>query len=187
MWLDQVKQVYGDDLQVNWKVFCLTQVNQKVGEGYQVWEEPDEKLPADLWGLRAGIAARRQKEELYWRVHLLILRARHEDRKDLGDKEMLRDVALKAGLDVERFMEDLDDRGTLQEIAQSHQEAVEQFGVFGTPTFVFPNGASAFLKLLSPATQEEALKTFETLMVLMENERFVGEVKRPQPPWPKGP
>ena len=186
MWLDQLKQVYGDDLQVAWKPFSLSQVNQQEGDGYRVWDEPDEKLPAAVWGLRAGIAAQRQGGEPYERFHVLLLKARHEDRKELGDKEVLRSVAQEAGLDVERFMEDLEDRSALQEIARSHEEAVEKHGVFGTPTFLFANGASAFLKMFKPATREEADSSFKTLVALIRDERFVGEVKRPQPPWPKG-
>jgi len=92
----------------------------------------------------------------------------------------------EAELDVARFERDLDDRSTLDDIAESHTKAVEERGVFGTPTFVFENGASAFLKLIKPTSPEEANKAFDALMTIMESNLFVGEVKRPQPPWPKG-
>ena len=181
-----VREERGDAFKVNWKPFSLAQVNQKIGEGYKVWEEPAEKLPPGVWGLRAGLAAGRQGSEQFERFFSLLLKARHEDRKELGDKEMLKDVAQEAGLDVERFMRDLEDPSTLQQVAESHTEAVEEHGAFGTPTFVFPNGASGYLKMLPPEGKEQAVKAFDTVMELMEGEAFVGEVKRPQPPWPKG-
>ena len=58
--LTRLKQEREDAFTINWKPFSLAQVNQKVGEGYKVWEEPADKLPPGIWGLRAGIAARRQ-------------------------------------------------------------------------------------------------------------------------------
>ena len=188
MWLDQVKRAKGGEapVEVTWRPFSLEQVNQKVGPDYEAWSEPDETLNASLWGLRAGQAARRQGEDALRAYLPLLLRARHEDRSDLGDKELLKRLAGEAGLDAGRFAQDLDDRSTLDEIAASHKQAVEERGVFGTPTFVFEGGGSAFVKLIRPQTDEQAGSAFDSLVNLVQNDLFVGEVKRPQPPWPKG-
>jgi protein-disulfide isomerase-like protein with CxxC motif len=164
----------------------LQQANQKISPDYQAWGEADEGLDGSLWGLRAGIAAKRQGEDAMRRYMPLLLKARHEQRKDLGDKELLKELAAQANLDLERFAKDLDDRTALDEIAASHKEAVEELGIFGTPTFVFENGASAFLKLIRPKTIEQAEKAFDSLVNVMSSDLFVGEIKRPQPPWPKG-
>ena len=183
-----MKQARGGEapLEVTWKPFSLEQVNQKVGPDYKAWAQPDSELGASLWGLRAGEAARRQGAEAMQRYLMLLLEARHVDRKDLGDREMLKELAGRARLDVARFERDLDDRSLLDAIAESHRQATEELGVFGTPTFVFENGASAFLKMIRPRTDEEALKAFDSLIPIMEGTVFVGELKRPQPPWPKG-
>ena len=186
MWLDQVKQADDGAVKANWKPYALAQVNQKVGEGYEVWDEPEEKLPAGVWALRAGVAASRQGEEPFERFLSLLLKARHVDRKELGDRDVLRAVAEAAALDVERFLKDLADPSSLQEVADSHTGAVEKYGVFGTPTFTFANGGSAFVKMLQPNSVEDAAKAFYTVMALAEDSLFVGEVKRPQPPWPRG-
>ena len=71
----------------------------------------------------------------------------------------------------------------LQKIVSDHTEAVEKYGVFGTPTFVFPNGSAAFLKLLKPP-EKDASGLLDLLSEVMENRSYVGEIKRPQPPWP---
>ena len=155
-----------EPIEITWKPFSLQQVNQKVGPDYLAWDEPDEELHHSVWGLRAGEAARAQGEDALRRFMPLILEARHVDRKELNDKELLKRLAAKAELDVPRFEKDL--------------------GVFGTPTFVFENGAAAFLKMLKPRTQEEAVRSFDALLPVMEGEVAVGELKRPQPPWPKG-
>ena len=173
-------------LDVTWKPFSLAQVNQKIGPDHRVWDEPDEALDPSLWGLRAGQAARRQGEDALRAYLPRLLKARHQDRVELNDEAVLLSLAQEAGLDVERFAADLHDRSTLDEIAASHAYAVEEVGVFGTPTFVFEGGGSAFLKLIRPREPEQALSAFNSLLGLMRDEAFVGEVKRPQPPWPKG-
>jgi protein-disulfide isomerase-like protein with CxxC motif len=116
----------------------------------------------------------------------LLLKARHEERKDLDDQDLLKSLAAGAGLDIPQFEKDLADRSILDEIAASHKEAVEERGVFGTPTFVFENGASAFLKMIRPRTPEEAEEAFDSVVRVMQSNITVGEIKRPQPPWPKG-
>ena len=173
-------------LEITWKPYSLAQTNQKEGPDYKAWDESDDNLDQSLWGLRAGQAARRQGEDALRAYLPLLLRARHEDRVSLDDKSLLCSLAEEAGLDVQQFSSDLEDRSTLDEIAASHKYAVEDLGVFGTPTFVFEGGGSAFLKMIKPQTPEQALSAFNSLVGLMRNEVFVGEVKRPQPPWPKG-
>ena len=98
---------------------------------------------------------------------------------------MIDETARAAGLDLGQFKEDLVDPGLLQGIVKSHTQAVEEYGVFGVPTFIFPNGFSAFLKTYQPPA-EEAVEVFEALNQVMSSWNFIGELKRPQPPWPKG-
>ena len=51
--------------------------------------------------------------------------------------------------------------------------------------FIFENGQSAYIKTFIPP-EEESLEAFEHFIGLMSNRSYIGEVKRPQPPWPKG-
>lgn len=188
MWLDQVKQAHGgqEPIDITWKPFALNQVNQKVGPDYKVWDEPEDKQPSGLWGLRAGVAASHQGNEALKRFLPLLLKARHIERKEVNDLALLKRLAGEAALDVERFERDLRDPSSLQEVVASHTKAVAELGVFGTPTFIFPNGAAAFLKMLRPDTAEEASKAYDSLIAMMQGSKFIGEVKRPQPPWPRG-
>jgi predicted DsbA family dithiol-disulfide isomerase len=84
-----------------------------------------------------------------------------------------------------RFREDLADKSILQELGETHTQAEQEYGVFGVPTFIFPNGSSAFLKTYRPP-DEDAVEMFESLVTVMDKWKLVGELKRPQPPWPKG-
>ncbi|MBN85968.1 MAG: hypothetical protein CL885_00430 [Dehalococcoidia bacterium] len=188
VWLNQVKEALGGEipLQATWRPFSLAQVNQKIGPDYEAWNEDDENLDESLWGLRAGQAARRQGEEYLNEFLPRLLTARHVDRVSLSDKSILKNIAQVCGLDINKFSEDLEDRSTLEEIKASHIEATQSLGVFGTPTFILKEGGSAFVKMIKPNTNEEALAAFNSLITLLKSAPFLGEVKRPQPPWPKG-
>jgi predicted DsbA family dithiol-disulfide isomerase len=135
--------------------------------------------------MRAGEAARRQGIEAFEAFQLALLKARHEDRKDLASDEVVLQAALDSGLDAARFREDLADQSILHDLGASHTRAVEEYGVFGVPTFIFPNGNSAFLKTYQPP-EGEAVEMFDAILNVMGRWNYVGEVKRPQPPWPKG-
>ena len=116
---------------------------------------------------------------------MTLLRARHEDKADLNDEAVILQAASGAGLDLARFREDLADPDLLREIGDSHTKAVEEYGAFGVPTFVFPGGQAAFLKVFVPP-DEQAAEMYETLSKAMSEFAYMGELKRPQPPWPHG-
>ncbi len=187
MWLDRVKRVYGDDLKITWKHFSLEQNEHEEDDDSKVWEEPNDSRAKYLLAMRAAEAARRQGEDAFERFHLALLTARHEGsrRIPLNDPDPLVKVAQEVGLDVERFKKDLNDRELLENIGRDHTEAVEKHGVFGTPTFVFENSTAAFLKTYIPP-EDDSAAFFEHFIELFGRRPFVGEIKRPQPPWPKG-
>jgi predicted DsbA family dithiol-disulfide isomerase len=73
----------------------------------------------------------------------------------------------------------------MRELSESHTKAVEEYGAFGVPTFVFDGGNPAFLKMFIPP-DEQAVEIYDSLLKTMSQFAHVGELKRPQPPWPHG-
>ena len=170
---------------VEWHPFVLEQANSKEGPDWMIWEQPPDHPSRGMLALKAGEAAKRQGNEAFDNFHLTLLIARHQARKDLMDLNVILDVAKEAGLDIGRLQEDLRDPPILKAIAESHTGATEKYGVFGVPTFVYPNGSSVFLKILYPS-QEESVEVYDSLTKLMSRWVNIGEIKRPQPPWPAG-
>jgi protein-disulfide isomerase-like protein with CxxC motif len=113
---------------------------------------------------------------------MALLRAKHVDGRDHGRRETLLAVADEVGLDLERFERDLSDRSLLHLIGDDYTEARERHGVFGTPTFVFPNGAAAYLKMLPPPPPEEALTVFHEFVTTVRDRAYITEIKRPKKP-----
>ena len=85
---------------------------------------------------------------------------------------------------MEQFKKDLNDPALVETVAVDHEDADER-GIFGTPTFLFENGHAAYMKTFIPP-EDEAVDVFDSFVTLFGGRTYVGEVKAPQPPWPKG-
>ncbi len=188
MWLDKVKREYGDELQINWRHFSLEQINSRKGPDWKVWDEMDLREARALLASVAGEAAKRQGDaEAFDRFHLALLTARHAGgRAPLNQDAPLIELAREAGLDAERFARDLDDPDILAAVVADHEEATAmENGIFGTPTFLFENGHTAYMKTFIPP-EDESVEVFDSFVSLFGARTYVGEIKSPQPPWPKG-
>ena len=183
MWLAIVKEELGDGLEINWRSFALEQVNSEEGDDWKAWEQDSSYTSRGLWALRGGIAARAQGTVAHDAYMEKILHVKHVEREDIRSRQAVIAVADAAGLDMSDFTAVLDDQASLREIGEDHESAIE-LGVFGTPTFVFEDGTSAFLKMFTPP-EDEAMGAFDNFMGIASNRKYFGELKRPQPPWPR--
>jgi len=185
MWLAKVEASTGTKVEVDWQPFALAQINSDKDAELKTWEQPGVLDGTDKTFLAhmSGLAAKRQGKEAFESFFITLLKARHEGKKDLTDPEVMREAAVAAGLDVARFLEDQADPDLLREIGESHTTAVEEHGVFGVPTYVFPGGNAAFLKMFVPS-EEQSAEIFDSMSKVIGQFEHVGEMKRPQPPWP---
>ncbi len=164
---------------INWRYFSLEQVNSKQGPEWKIWDQPEDYPGRGLLAFRAAEAARQQGGPAFNRFHIALLRARHEDRRDIADTGTLIQAAKNADLDMPRFRKDLGDRRLLARLAEDHTFAVETLGVFGTPTLVFAGGQAVFLKMSPPPPPEECLSVLTDLRQMVEQRQYIKEVKRP--------
>ena len=176
--IDEVRRE-GRELDVSWRYFSLTQVNSK-DDGWTVWDAPRGEPVKGRLAFAAGEAARRQHR--FDDLHRALLIARHSDRLELDEPEVVESVAAQAGLDMERFKTDLADPSILDSLAADHRHAVTVLGIFGTPTFVFEGGASAYVRLSAPAEAGGSVEVFERLLAVAAEEPRILEIKRPRKP-----
>ncbi len=168
-------------LNVTWRYFSLTQVNSK-DEGWAVWDAPASETVRGRLAFKAAEAARRQ--DRFDDFHMPLLEARHRDRLDVDQIEVVERVAVDCGLDLERFRKDLADARILESLERDHTQAVSVHGVFGTPTFVFPDGAAAYIRLAQAPDPNESSRVFERLLSIAAGEPTILELKRPRKPTP---
>ena len=166
-------------LNVTWRYFSLTQVNSK-DEGWTVWDAPASERVRGRLAFMAAEAARRQ--DRFEDFHMPLLEARHRDRLDIDELEVVERVAVDSGLDLERFRKDLAAPDILAALARDHRQAVSEHGVFGTPTFVFRDGASAYVRLAQAPEGADAIRVFDRLLSIAAGEPSILEIKRPRKP-----
>ncbi len=166
-------------LMVNWRYFSLEQVNSQEGPEWKLWEQPEDYASRGRNAFRAAEAARRQGQAEFEAFHMALLKAGHEDRRDVADAAVLVEVAQSAGLNAEQFRTDLAQRGTLARLAEDHTHAVENLRVFGTPTLVFSEEQAVFLKMAPPPSPEEAVAVFTEVRQIAEGRGEIREIKRP--------
>jgi 2-hydroxychromene-2-carboxylate isomerase len=177
--IDAVRLSATRTLDVRWRYFSLTQVNSK-DDGWTVWDAPPSQFVKGRLGFAAAEAARRQGR--FERFHHALLEARHRDRLDIDQLPVVEQVAMDAGLEIERFRIDLGDREILDALASDHRLAVGTHGVFGTPTFVFAGGASAYVRLADSVAGNHAQEVFDRLVAVAAAEPRILEIKRPRKP-----
>ncbi len=189
LWFDEVNRVRPGSVEVDYRHFSLEQINNTV-EGWQLWEQEEGYAPNNparargraLLAFWAAEAAKNQGEEAYTRFRRELFAARHDRQLDFTDREALRRVAQAAELDMERFDRDFKDRSLLQRLKENHERATGLYGVFGVPTFIFPDGASAFVKIQQVPTGQRAVDLFDRMVAAVVEHPELLEIKRPTRP-----
>jgi predicted DsbA family dithiol-disulfide isomerase len=182
-WLREVNCQLGDNpIQVTWKFFPLEEVNAPPDADMPIWDLPPDRRSRGRDSFHAAAAARRQGREAFERFHAELLTLKHVEEQDHGKRSTLNEAASRAGLDLARFAADLDDRGLLVEIKNDYVAGKECLGVFGTPTFVFANGQSAYLRILPPPPTDEAVAFWLDFVRDVRDRPYLQEIKRPRRP-----
>ena len=171
-------------VEINWKPYLLEQQNSEFEEGWKAWDQDLEKyVSRGIWPHLGGIAARNLSKEAGYKYMEAIFEEKHVKRNDVRSRDFIIDLATSLNIFSKDLENDMHSSESLKYIAQSHEEASSK-GIFGTPTIEFDDDNSVFLKTFTPP-KEDYLKFYESLRNLTFNNTYFGELKKPQPPWPK--
>jgi 2-hydroxychromene-2-carboxylate isomerase len=164
------------ELNVRWSYFSLTQIND-TREGWTVWSAPKDEHVRGRLAFSAAESSRRQGR--FDEFHSALLDAHHDEKLDLEELETIRTAAATAGLDWDRTLADIADPTILEGLARDHTRAVDELGVFGTPTFVFAGDQAAYVRIRPAPEGPEALEVFDELARTIGTWTYVREIKRP--------
>ena len=178
--LESVRESGERQVEVSWRYFSLSQVNSRQDPSWTVWSAPAAETVQGRLAFAAAEGARRQGR--FADFHMALLRARHRDRQNVDDLAVVEKVAHESGLDLERLRADVADPGILHALASDHQEARSKHGVFGTPTFVFTNGAAAYVRLSQQPLNGDAVRILDEIVAIAAREPSILEIKRPVKP-----
>lgn len=145
--------------------------DQPLGEGDRYQQQ---SLPAFL----AAHAAAQQGEEAAWRFTLALFRAHHEDKAALDDRAFA-EAAQQAGLDLDAFAAARQDEPGLRASLRADLAEALEIGVFGTPTFVRPDGSAAYFRFENLTRDAEEAREWWTLYgAVLDSPAGIATVKR---------
>jgi predicted DsbA family dithiol-disulfide isomerase len=180
VWMDEVERQMGADApRLTWRFFPLEEVNAPADAEVTIWDLPADRRSRGRDSMHAAIAARLQGPEAFNRFRRALLALKHESGLDHGLRSTQEEAARRAELDLSKFAADLDDRTLLSQIRDDYQHARTEHSVFGTPTFVFPNGQAAYIKLLPPPPAEDAVALWQDFARSVRDRPYLREIKRP--------
>ena len=134
----------GAPWQVTFEAFSLSQVHVEEGQP-DVWDDPAKA--SGLLAMEAGIAVRDRWPATFPRVHLALFAARHDDGRDIRERDVLRDVLQAAGLDADEVFAEVATGGPHDTFRKEHERGVADHRVFGVPTFIAA-GQAVFVRLM---------------------------------------
>lgn len=156
MRLDDVRQAYGDRVEVHWRAFPLIpdrrpgrRATEATREGRRragtdepragfVPPEPDSALPdSSVPALAAAKCAARQGPGAFARFHARLFTAHFRDNLDVSRPEVLWRLARECGLDGEQFRADYAGDEVYQEVLRDCADGAAWFGVSALPTVIF--------------------------------------------------
>jgi hypothetical protein len=151
----------GRDWDVRFVPFSLDQVHVEEGEP-AVWERDPDVWGTGVLSLLWGIAVRDSFPEKFLDWHVAAFAARHDEGLKIAHESVLRDVAIKVGLDPDAVAAEVATGGPLKTLADEHTEAVKRWSIFGVPTFIVDDRA-VFVRVMErdhPDDVDRALDLF---------------------------
>ncbi|HZT97494.1 MAG TPA: DsbA family protein [Chloroflexota bacterium] len=170
LWIREARKVR--PIEIEWKFLSLRAVN----EGTENLKDAH-SMSQNAFRLMA-LARREHGEEAVDRLYETIGRARHEERQDIGDVDVLKRATQEAGFDPELVDRALADESTLDEVQTDHQSGVE-CGAFGVPTIQLNGECGGFFgPVISEVPEGEAAGRLWDHFAWFANEPSFYEIKR---------
>jgi protein-disulfide isomerase-like protein with CxxC motif len=122
---------------VEWRFvpFSLDQSHLEEGQT-PVWDQEPAAWGTGVLALLYGIAVRDTFPDGFLDAHVALFAARHDQGRKLDDEGVLRDVVASVGLDADAVADEVWSGRPLKTLMTEHVQAVDEWDVFGVPTFV---------------------------------------------------
>ncbi|HYI62752.1 MAG TPA: DsbA family protein [Acidimicrobiales bacterium] len=155
--------------------FSLGQVHVEEGDA-PIWDRPGDD--SGLVALQVGVHVRDTAPDAFPAVHGALFSARHDQGRDLRDRDVLAKVLADAGLDPEAALAAVDDGSLLAAVRAEHEAAAAEHSVWGVPTFV-AGGQAAFVRLMDRPGDDgaHARRTIDRVVDLLVDAPALNEFK----------
>jgi hypothetical protein len=148
---------------VEWRFlpFSLDQVHVEEGAA-PVWEREPSEWGTGVLALLYGVAVRDAFADRFLDAHEALFAARHDHGRKLGHEDVLRDAVASVGLDPDAVADEVWSGRPLKTLAAEHTQAVDDWSVFGVPTFVEHDDA-VFIRSMERGRVDDLQRTLELL------------------------
>lgn len=166
---------HGAEWNVTFVPFSLGQVHVAEGEP-PIWDRPDDD--SGLLALQVGTATRDFAPDRFAAVHRDIFAMRHDHGVRLRDRDRLREVLERHGVDADEVFARVEGGDALKAVRSEHEMAVAEHSVWGVPTFVSGNRA-VFVRLMERPNGDGAVavRTVERVLDLLDGFADLNEFK----------
>ena len=165
----------GADYEVLFAPFSLHQ-NSLGSDAIAVWDDPDGANGPGVQALLWSLAVRDAQPERFLAFHVALFSARHDAGSDLTGVDVLRAVADGVGVDTAQIEEVVASGSPMDNLRTEHSWLVEEFDVFGVPTFIAGDEA-VFVRLMERHRRDD----LERVLALV-NQPNINEFKRTRIP-----
>ncbi|MEP7201458.1 MAG: DsbA family protein [Ilumatobacteraceae bacterium] len=156
VWIREVRSQI--DLDIRWRFFSLEEINRPEGKRHP-WERP---LAYGWTPMRVAALLRRTDMELCDRWYEACGHALHVEGRRFYERGIALDLLESIGAATSSWDEALADETTHDDVRNDHDRAVTEFGGFGVPIIIMPNGRPLFGPVVVPApTGASALKLWD--------------------------
>jgi 2-hydroxychromene-2-carboxylate isomerase len=155
----------GADWDVTFAPFSLGQVHVQEGEP-PIWDRPANE--SGLLALQAGTTVRDLFPDAFRHVHKALFAARHDEGRDLRERDVLREVIGRFDVDVDKVFAALDDGGALDVVRKEHEALAGDHSAWGVPTFIVGDEA-VFVRIMDRPgdDSDHARRTIDRVLDLM--------------------
>jgi len=176
-WIMNVADTGKLDVEIEFKTFSLENINlPEDASADELWATAPERR-----GLYPAAAAKwvqtnaGDKTIPYWKA---MFDARHVDHEKIGEPDVTAKVLNGVGLDGGAIVEAIGSDPKWLEAARADHDEANELGIFGVPTFVFPDSSPAFVRLLEITDGDRAVAIFNDVQASATNPT-IHEIKRP--------
>jgi hypothetical protein len=125
----------GANFDVSFVPFSLEESHTADGEVHQ-WDLPVSDLGPGVLALLWSIAVRDNFPDSFLGFHVAMFSARHDDGANISDPSVIEAVVDHVGLEADEIRELVESGVPAKILAAEHTRSVEEFSVFGVPTFI---------------------------------------------------
>jgi predicted DsbA family dithiol-disulfide isomerase len=177
LWIQNVDDAGALDLEFEWKTFSLENINlPEEDDADELWS-----TAVDRRGLIPAAAAKwvqTQAPETFKAFQKAMFDARHVDREKIGKPEVTAKILSAVGLDGETIVKELVADTKWLEAARADHDEANELGIFGVPTFIFPDAQPVFVRLLEITEGDRAVEIYQDVRSAADNPT-IHEIKRP--------